>query len=133
MFYQQPSNDSFRAEQGCWLLSGVEKLPQDEALLYPTLKGQNQNPWKKQFVPIKIPTLRPSLATGAPAKIRGLLGTLLGAQVMENGLQFLPSALEREELKRERMQAKASRTVRGRECLSQGRRLLIYFAQQNAG
>ena len=79
-------------------------------------------------MPIKIPTFRPSLATGTPAKIQALLGTLLRAQVVENGLQFSPSTLEGEELRREGMQTKVSRMVRGRECLPWGRRLLIYFA-----
>lgn len=83
--------------------------------------------WENQFVPMKIPTLRPSLAIGAPAK------TLLRAQVVKKSLQFLPSALERDKLRREGMQTKASRMVRGTECLSWGRRLLIYFAQRNTG
>lgn len=84
-------------------------------------------------MPIKIPALRPSLATGAAAKPQVLLGTLLGAQVMEDSLQFSPSTVERDELRREGMQTKASRMVRERECLSRGRRLWIYFAQRNTG
>lgn len=80
-------------------------------------------------MPIKMPTPRPFLAAEVPAKIQALFRTLLRAQAMENPLQFSPSALEREELRREGMQTKATNMIRGRECLSQGRRLLIYFAQ----
>lgn len=83
-------------------------------------------------MPIKSPMLGPSVS-GAPSEISELLESLPQAQIVENGLWFSPPVLEREELRAEEVQTKASWMVRGKGCLSQDRNPLIYFTQQNAG